>query len=116
MNTVKRYQTLPVVKEAIQFDGTWDTCDEIEKFLGTDLKVQFGVHKTYVNLMNGQDYPLEILIPTIHVPDVIVSVGDWIIKQNDEDFYPVSDKVFREKYTEVVEISESQLVYQELSS
>ncbi len=33
------------------------------------------------------------------VGQVEVKQGDWVIKQNDQDFYPCSDEVFQQNYT-----------------
>jgi len=115
MSFVKPYATRPVIKEAVMFDGTWECHQAISDWMGIDLQAQFGVESHYTNLTNGLEYPQAIIIPTIHIPGVVVNIGEYIIKQCEGDFYPVKPEVMAEKYTENIEISGSQLVYQEFA-
>lgn len=77
----------PVEVAAIQYQ--WDETTSIDEIL--DQIADF----------IGQNIGLVddlILIDGVH-GEVIAKPGDWIIKQNDQDFYPCSDEVFQKNYT-----------------
>jgi len=53
-----------------------------------------------------------ILIDGVH-GEVTAKPGDWIIKQNDQDFYPCSDEVFQKNYAPMQQTTWLERVKQE---
>lgn len=78
-----KYRKKPVVIEALQYTG--DNADEIIKF--TKGLVQVGVGKS-------------LIIPTLE-GDHIASVGDYIIKGVNGEFYPCKPDIFEQTYEKV---------------
>lgn len=84
---MKKYVKNPIEITAIQYQ--WDGVnismdgaqDKIADFVGENIEVQDDV--IYLNGVHGQ---------------VEVKQGEWVIKQNDADFYPCSDEVFQQNY------------------
>lgn len=89
---VKKYRTVPVVIEAVQFDGS--NVAEIESFVNNgSLEVT-----TFYCCEIPYDYSLDIctLEGKMHV-----SEGDYIIKGLCGEFYPCKPDVFNRKYIEL---------------
>lgn len=86
---MNKYVKNPVEITAIQYQ--WDdenismdeAQDKIADFVGGDLEVGLGEETIYLNGVHGT---------------VEANRGDWIIKQNNTDFYPCSDEVFQQNY------------------
>lgn len=83
---VRKYQTKPKVRDAVQWLGTIESLREIKEFAGH--WVVGGEHgcQLYVTTPNGG-------IPVDHL--------DWIVKAGEGDYYPVKPKVFEETYDTV---------------
>lgn len=96
---IRQYVSQPKIKEAIQFDGTWKCYDTIIEWMGIDLYSQYGINKIETDISTGQDIPVEIIIPTIHIDGVVVYKDDYIVKQDINDFYPVKQEVFESTYS-----------------
>ena len=79
------YRNKPVVREAIKFDGT--NYSECERFIGKD---------NYDNTLN---------YPNIKTLEGVmrVSVGDFIIKGVNGEFYPCKPDIFEKTYEKVGE-------------
>ena len=84
MSTVKRYIKKPVEIEAVLYDGTNHI--EIE---------QFGNGEIGYRTTSG-----ELVISTLE-GDMLVSVGDYVIKGIKGEFYPCKPDIFKDSYNEV---------------
>ena len=82
---MKKYRKKPVVIEAVQFTG--NNVDEILEFA----KDSFNNPSTS-----------EIVIPTLE-GNMMVSIGDYVIKGVNGEFYPCKSDIFDKTYEEVVE-------------
>jgi hypothetical protein len=76
-----KYRKKPVVIEAIQFDGTGDSFDEIDKFTNGKMYVHDNI--VYIKTLEG---------------DMIASIGDYIIKGVNGEFYPCKPDIFKKTY------------------
>lgn len=83
---IKQFRKKPVVIEAIQFDGT--NKEEIHNFVGDAI---------------GQDVNSKDLFITTLEGIMIASVGDYIIKGVQGEFYPCKPDIFEQTYNEVQE-------------
>lgn len=86
---MNKYVKNPIEIEAIQFDGTKDGANAVLAWIGS-----FGVD---ANRVHKTDPEQGITIDGVH-GQVEVKQGEWVIKQNDNDFYPCSDEVFQQNY------------------
>lgn len=84
--TARFYRKKPVVIEAVQFDGSGDSCDEVDRFLGAATPKQW---KTRTN-DGGYIITLE--------GDMEFRPGDWIIKGVKGEFYPCKPDIFTATY------------------
>lgn len=87
-----RYRKKPIVIEAIQWKGTFESYNEICDFVGISLQ----------NNHCGQKEPQEIYIETlegIHVG----KVNDYIIKGIKMEFYPCKPDIFEATYERVID-------------
>ena len=83
---IKQFRKKPVVIEAIQFDGT--NKEEIHNFVGDAI---------------GQDVNSKDLFITTLEGIMIASVGDYVIKGVQGEFYPCKPDIFEQTYNEVQE-------------
>lgn len=83
-NMIKKYKKKPVIIEAIQWTG--ENLSEIDKF--TQAKVK--------------NHGLVLIIPTLE-GDMYASLGDYIIKGVNGEFYPCKPSIFAKTYEEVTE-------------
>lgn len=81
---IKRYRMKPVIKEAIQYDGTPQSAERICNFVGKVLE------------QNGST----LIIPTLE-GDMQAQPTDYIVKGIKGEFYPVRIDIFSETYEEV---------------
>lgn len=82
-----KYRKKPVVIEAVQFtDDTAETMISIQEFMDKDLRVSY----------NDRDNP-KIIIETLE-GTMYASVGDYIIKGVQGEFYPCKPDIFKETY------------------
>ncbi|MCO8114917.1 hypothetical protein NI465_12120 [Acinetobacter lwoffii] len=86
---MNKYVKNPVEITAIQYQ--WD-----DEFLSMDEAQANIAHFVDGNKIAFLDE--SILLDGVH-GQVEVKQGDWVIKQNDQDFYPCSDEVFQQNYT-----------------
>lgn len=90
MSELKKYRKLPVVIEAIQFDGTGASLKAIREFIGQNyygwscLRSQFD----------------DLLIKTLEGV-MTANIGDYIIKGVNGEFYPCKPDIFEKTYEEV---------------
>lgn len=83
---IKKYRKKPIVIEAIQWDGTWESVPGIKEFSSdiferTDL--DFKRSYLYVKTLEGEH---------------VVSPGDYIIKGIAGEFYPCKPNIFEATY------------------
>ena len=81
---MKKYKKKSLEREAIRFNG--ENMAEISEFTGGRILESFSVQ------MMDQ---ISISTPS---GVAIGKKGDWIVRADVDDFYPVSDKTFRESY------------------
>ena len=86
---MNKYVKNPVEITAIQYkwndlpgQSQDEVQDQIAEFVNQNIELVDDV--IYLDGVHGQ---------------VEVKQGDWVIKQNDQDFYPCSDEVFQQNYT-----------------
>lgn len=83
-----KYRKKPVVIEAIQFKDNAESIAEISNMVGN----KFDVRASYKN----EDNPV-LIIPTLE-GEHIASVGDYIIKGVNGEFYPCKPDIFEKTY------------------
>lgn len=87
-----KYRKKPVIIEAIQFEDNSDRIIEIHEFMGGDtIRVNY----------EDKDNPylkIETLEGTMKA-----SVGDYIIKGVNEEFYPCKPDIFEKTYERVID-------------
>lgn len=89
MSTKRKYRKLPVIIEAVKWEGTYDSLGEVAEFLG------FSPH--YNNCGNPE--PELLYIPTLE-GEMTASKGDYIIRGIKGEFYPCKADVFESSYEE----------------
>lgn len=85
---VRKFRKLPVVIDAIQFAN--DNAQQCMDFIGRE---NFG---SSVFVFNGENIPIATLEGT-----VTASLGDWIIKGVNGEFYPCKPDIFAKTYESV---------------
>ena len=102
---MQKYRKKPVVIEAIQWNGNSNK-QEIEKFVGRELKSELESETAYVA---GKGEPIFSLL--IETKEGVMKAfrGDWIIKEpfptGDRDFYPCKHDIFVNTYDVVGELA-----------
>ena len=84
-----KYRKKPVVIEAIQFDGSKDSANEVLAWIG---HYGYEARKT-----NGG-----VVIKTLE-GDSLARPGDFIVKGVRGELYPIKESIFRETYERVEE-------------
>lgn len=84
----QQYRKKPVVIEAMEFDGTWETLEAIREWM--DYKL--GYAKSHATGL-----PAAIRIDTLE-GRMEASVGDYIIKGVQGEFYPCKPDIFEKTY------------------
>lgn len=83
------YTKKPITIEAIQWDGTSKSYQEIQE-LNKD-------GKFIISSMGNRTEGIELTIPTLE-GDMKASKGDWIIKGIKGEIYPCKPDIFEESY------------------
>ena len=83
-NMVKKYRKKPVIIEAIQWDDK--NLSKIDKFMGGIVEIK--VTTLVIHTLEG---------------DMEASIGDYIIKGVNGEFYPCKPDIFAKTYEEVTE-------------
>ena len=89
--SVKKYVKKPVVIEAMVFEDTVDSLDELSDFMGNNKKVR-------VNYLDKENPKL--IIETLE-GTMSANEGDYIIKGISGEFYPCKPDIFHKTYEEV---------------
>lgn len=89
---MNKYVKKPIEVQAIQFVSTIDSANAILAWLGS--YTISAERKSKVDVSKG------ITVQTAKGEYLSLLPGDWLIKQNDTDFYPCSDEVFKQNYTQ----------------
>lgn len=99
---MKKYRKKPVVIEAVQWTGL--NLGEIKSFVGESLVIFEGRRYLDVNCVNGttsmRKYPNTMIIKTLE-GDHRCTIGDYIIKGVNGEFYPCKPDIFEKTYDEV---------------
>jgi len=92
---VMKYRKKPVVIEAVQYTGTWDSVGEIQNFAGH--------HVEWVG--ENFSYKGEPPMPTVKTweGEMFAKEGDYIVKGIDGEFYPIDEDIFNKTYEKVEE-------------
>lgn len=90
-----KYRKKPVVIEAVQFDGSWESAKPILEWMEEALSLE-ATSPTWMDINGG-----EIYIWTLE-GRMIASKGDFIIKGVKNEFYPCKPEIFEATY-ELVE-------------
>lgn len=85
-----KFMKKPVVIDAVQYTGSFESQDEIADFMDSNIEVM------------GDDEDVDILIPTLE-GEMRASTGDWIIKGVKGEFYPCKPDIFEMTYESVEE-------------
>lgn len=83
-----KYKKKPVIIEAIQFEDTAERICELSEFMG-------GARVNYED-KNNPYIPIETLEGTMRA-----SIGDYIIKGVNGEFYPCKPDIFEKTYEKV---------------
>jgi len=76
-----KYRKKPVEVEAVQYTG--DNFQDLAEFVGKDLVV--GVSGIYIRTLEG---------------DMLISIGDYVIRGVNGEFYPCKPDIFEKTYEE----------------
>lgn len=82
---IQKIKSIPVLKEAIQYDGSMSSFVEIEKFMLGKVGMASN-RKLTIRTLEG---------------DMFVSVGDWVIKGLRGEFYPCKPDIFEKSYEKI---------------
>ena len=89
---MKKYRKKPVVIEAVQWTG--ENSKEIGTFTGS---------KGYIVRSSYKECDNTVLLINTLEGDMRASIGDYIIKGIQGEFYPCKEDIFKETYEEVGE-------------
>lgn len=92
--SIKKYRKKPVVIEAVQWDGM--NLSEIQKFAKGVTSATFHDEAW---LLNECPVSVELTIRTLE-GDMKASLGDYIIKGVQGEFYPCKPDIFEQTYEE----------------
>lgn len=96
-----KYRKKPLEIEAIQWNGNSNK-DEIEKFVGKELKYELESDSAW---KVGMGAPIFSLLLETKEGIMKVSKGDYVIKEpfptGDRDFYPCKKDIFEQTYDKV---------------
>ena len=96
-----KFRKIPVEIEAIQYNGNSNR-QEIEKFVGRELKVELESETAY---LAGKGAPIFSLLIETKEGVMKAMRGDWIVKEpfptGDRDFYPVKAQIFKQTYESI---------------
>ncbi|HYF53208.1 MAG TPA: hypothetical protein VEA41_03010 [Salinarimonas sp.] len=92
-----KFRKKPVVIEALQFDGSLGSVQEICDWANPDADEPW---VDYVLQPDVDHRPHDVMIHTLE-GEMSVSVGDWVIKGVKGEFYPIKEEIFRETYEPV---------------
>lgn len=79
---IKKYTKKPIPVEAMQWNG--DNQDEVLNFIGESAEIRGG--SLYIKTLEG---------------DMLATIGSYIIKGVNGEFYPCKEDIFEKTYAEV---------------
>jgi len=82
---MSKFRKKPVVIEAVQFNGSKASCNEVQRFVGRTCEL--------VSVGAGWN----VLISTLE-GDMLANAEDWIIKGVKGEFYPCKSDIFLATY------------------
>lgn len=83
----------PVEVEAVQFKGSTTDMVDIRRWINTGIYTESAIKTRDIRSFE---------LATVHGA-VTVNVGDWVVKANQDEFYPVAPSVFEQNYANVPE-------------
>lgn len=89
---VRMYRKKPVVISAIKWDGDAVSTIQVEKFVGKELEV--------VGVIGMDSSTGGLIIPTLE-GSMKASIGDYIIRGVNGEFYPCKPDIFEKTYESV---------------
>ena len=102
MNSVKKYRKLPVVIEAIQWNG--NNQQEIMDFVGKQLRFS-RVPAAMEHNFDCPDSAYNFMIPTLE-GNMMAVKNDYIIKGINGEFYPCKPDIFAKTYEQLESVLE----------
>lgn len=98
---IKKYRKLPVIIEAVQF-GKIDTKELLDFIRDNKGKCQYrplgGIYDDDGNRIGEKTH---LIVNTLE-GETVASIGDYIIKGVNGEFYPCKPDIFKKTYEEVV--------------
>lgn len=88
-----KYRKKPIVIEAMQFDGTYESALEITEMWD-------GVYCETMDVHHGEEWTGKLCVNTLE-GHMTCSPGDWIILGVSGEFYPCKDHIFQASYEPV---------------
>ena len=88
--SINKYKKKPIIIEAVQWTGI--NLEEIKSFVGDSLDYNYKTNWDSSDLSN-----IEVKIKTLE-GDHIASIGDYIIKGVNGEFYPCKPDIFKKTY------------------
>lgn len=85
---MKYYQQKPIIVEAVQFNDTPESIEEIHEFVNAQITISY------------EEPEPKLIIRTLE-GDMKASVGDYIIKGIQGEFYPCKPSIFEQSYLEI---------------
>lgn len=83
-----KFRKRPVVIEAVQWTGTKDSANEILAFARTNAMWHFNQNTMSIATLEGT---------------MLASIGDWVIRGVNNEFYPCKPDIFEKTYERVEE-------------
>jgi hypothetical protein len=85
-----KFRKKPVEIEAIQFNDSTERIMDVQNFMNDSLIISYKDKSNPKLILSGDDEN-----------ELSASVGDWVIRTSDGDFYPMSDETFKKYYEPV---------------
>ena len=92
--SINKYKKKPIIIEAVQWTGI--NLEEIKSFVGDSLDYNYKTNWDSSDLSN-----IEVKIKTLE-GDHIASIGDYIIKGVNGEFYPCKPDIFKKTYESAI--------------
>ena len=100
--SINKYKKKPIIIEAVQWTGI--NLEEIKSFVGDSLDYNYKTNWDSSDLSN-----IEVKIKTLE-GDHIASIGDYIIKGVNGEFYPCKPDIFKKTYESATLTSQNEWV------
>lgn len=81
----------------MQYDGTIDSIKVICKWAN---KYTEPMDDPWVDYLTYKDIICDVMVHTINGPETL-DVGDWVVKNDCNHFYQITNQVFKSKYRKI---------------